>query len=131
MVKAASHKHPHNDLCDERPFGDSFFVLRSIFLSLRSRCASAYTFSALSFSLFLFPISHIMQYASLFLVVHSSYCTLILCHLFFYPHLRIHLSSSHASSVLISLQFAKEFLVVYFFSGDTPRPAGELVLIFD
>lgn len=24
IVKAASHKHPHNDLCDERPFGDFF-----------------------------------------------------------------------------------------------------------
>lgn len=37
IVKAASHKHPHNDLCDERSFGDSFFVLlRPIFLSLRT-----------------------------------------------------------------------------------------------
>lgn len=38
IVKAASHKHPHNDLCDERPSGDSFFVLlRPIFLSLTMR----------------------------------------------------------------------------------------------
>lgn len=50
IVKAASHKHPHNDLYDERPFGDSFLVLRPIFLSLRSRCARAYTFSALFLS---------------------------------------------------------------------------------
>lgn len=67
IVKAASHKHPHNDLCDERSFGDSFFVLlRPIFLSLRTMRTCIYFLRLpplpslyLSFS-FSF---HIMQHA--------------------------------------------------------------------
>lgn len=40
----ASHKHPHNDLCDERPFGLFLHLPGAphLFLSLRPRCARAY-----------------------------------------------------------------------------------------
>lgn len=101
IVKAASHKHPHNDLCDERPFGDSFFVLlHPIFLSLRSRCARAYTFSALFLSLSL--SAHIMHHASLSLFSSRTMPLYFVSSpsLFFFPiPPRVYPSFSRASSI--------------------------------
>lgn len=110
IVKAASHKHPHNDLCDERSFGDSFFVLlRPIFLSLRTMRTCIYFLRLPPLpSLYLsFTFSfHIMQHASLFpspFILHTLCpCTSSLRHLslFFFtiPPASIFLSPMHHRS---------------------------------
>lgn len=146
IVKAASHKHPHNDLCDERSFGDSFFVLlRPIFLSLRTMRTCIYFLRLpplpplyLSFS-FSF---HVMQslFPSPFILHTLCPCTSSLRHLslslFLHHPSRVHhLSFSHASSFPFLFSPPRNSSRYIFFSGkvcrNTPRPAGELVLIFD
>lgn len=79
IVKAASHKHPHNDLCDERPFGDSFFLLPPsppphFLIPAVTMRTCIYFLRPLFLSL------RIMHHASLSvpLAVHSSCCALVL-----------------------------------------------------